>query len=112
MIVVIIIAVLIAILYIFPLARVIGNSMYPILHEGDILLCSRIYKLKTGNIYVYKSPVSDKLVIKRLRHLKFEDNKVYCFFIGDNPEESYDSRNYGYVNAENIIARVIWQPKH
>jgi len=93
----------------FPIARVLGNSMYPTLKNGQVLLCSKVsVKLgifKEGHIYVYHSPSDyDKFVIKRLIEKRGND----LYFLGDNPSESLDSRDYGYVKTENIIAKVLF----
>lgn len=102
--------------YAFPLAKVNGRSMLPTFKDGSVLLTTRLFyrdKLKIGDIYVYKRLNEDGqeiAVVKRLTHIHtFIPNLVY--FEGDNPEESYDSRQYGFINAENIIAKVLWQVK-
>ena len=97
----------IAIFYIlfitFPIIQVSGDSMHPTLKDKQFLLGCIFFRLKVGRIYVYKSPVDGKIVIKRLLHIK--DNE--CFFVGDNKRVSVDSRKYGFVPKQNIIAIVI-----
>ena len=104
--------------YIFPLAKVNGRSMLPTFKDGSLLLTTRLFnrdKLKIGDIYVYKRINEDGqeiAVVKRLTNitsLPYEDYDNLLFFEGDNPEESYDSRHYGFINAEDIIAKVLWQ---
>lgn len=91
--------------YIFPLCIVSGNSMYPNLKEGDILIATRLFNLKKGSVYIYSREQSPKrYIIKRLDEVLQEK---YCYFLGDNPEESYDSRDYGYIKAERIIAKKL-----
>lgn len=117
--IVLIIIIGVSLFYAFPLAKVNGRSMLPTYKDGDVLLTTRLFnrnKLKIGQVYVYKRVNEDDgqehLVVKRLTDvisyplLGLENQ---CYFEGDNPEESYDSRQYGFINAEQIIARVIWQ---
>lgn len=86
--------------------------MYPTIKHNRLIIASRIFNrnnLSINSLYVYRTPENEKRkVIKRLVDVKKENNNTYCYFLGDNANRSYDSRNYGYVNAENIIAKVIW----
>lgn len=117
--IVLIIFIGVSLFYAFPLAIVKGRSMLPTYKDGDVLLTTRLFnrnKLKIGQVYVYKRVNEDDgqehLVVKRLTDvisyplLGLENQ---CYFEGDNPEESYDSRQYGFINAEQIVSRVIWQ---
>ena len=96
--------------YLFPVKLVTGNSMNPTLHDDDWILSKKVYKrdnLKLNNIYIFKSP-SGRIAIKRL----VDYSEGNCFFVGDNSKNSYDSRNYGWIYKEDVIAEVIWFPKH
>lgn len=117
--IVLIIFIGVSLFYAFPLAIVKGRSMLPTYKDGDVLLTTRLFnrnKLKIGQVYVYKRVNEDDgqehLVVKRLTDvisyplLGLENQ---CYFEGDNPEESYDSRQYGFINAEQIVSKVIWQ---
>jgi len=42
--------------------------------------------------------------IKRIEKLK--DNRLYI--LGDNPTASTDSRHFGWLRAEDVLAVVIW----
>lgn len=104
---------ILAVIYLFPLAKVYGTSMYPTFKEGDILLCSRLIdkqNLIIGDIYIYEAP-NGKYVIKRLKRIEYEEDNNYIktkyWFEGDNLAESYDSRDYGYVPEKKVIAKVI-----
>lgn len=103
-----------AVFYTFPIVCVRGRSMLPTFQDGSILITTRlfnIYKLKEGQVYVYNRLDEDNkkyLVVKRLTK-KHELLPTLVYFEGDNPTESYDSRQYGYVNAEDIKAKVLWQ---
>ena len=107
-------SVIAVIVFMFPLALVQGNSMLPTLKNNEVLVMRRrIFpkeKLKIGKIYVYKRPNNNLVIIKRLTD--YSDISEQCYFLGDNPEESYDSRDYGYIKAENIIAVLMWNSKY
>lgn len=97
------------------LIRVTGDSMNPTYHDGDILFATSFFRaknLKVGDVIIYKPPTSSseevKFVIKRISHiLKNTDGKLYFYFLGDNSEVSFDSRRYGYVPRNKLVAKVI-----
>lgn len=83
-----------------------GRSMYPTLKEGDKLWSVRSYlcDIQVGDIVVAKPyKCDDRLVIKRVYRI---DGMMY-YLLGDNPSESYDSRNYGWVSKKEIVAKVM-----
>lgn len=96
-------------LFFFPVTQICGYSMFPTLTDGEFYISRRVFrksKCKVGNIYVYRPPYEseeEKFVIKRLADIK--DGKY--FFLGDNADDSYDSRYYGYVNNKNVVAQLI-----
>ena len=85
--------------------------MYPTFEDGDRVRCSRIYSsnLKINGIYVYtrEEDGEEYLVVKRLKNICRLESGVYCYFLGDNADESLDSRHYGWVHSDRIIAKVI-----
>lgn len=96
-------------LFFFPVVKICGYSMFPTLTDGEFYLSKRVLnksKCTVGDIYVFRPPYyseEEKFVIKRLADIK--DGKY--FFLGDNAEDSYDSRYYGYVNSDNVVAQLI-----
>lgn len=92
------------------IAEIEGDSMYPLLHDGDYVILSRVFTLRVGDIYAFYSPYGEesKVAIKKLVYFK-EDQ---CFFAGINKEKSYDSYHYGFVNAEKIVGKLLWHKKH
>lgn len=102
----------------FPLIRVSGDSMYPTLKEGKILIGCRLFnkkKCRLGKLYIVHLRDEESgepyFVIKRLRSATFENNdgiaKAYYDFRGDNTEVSYDSRHYGLVPSDKVEAIVL-----
>lgn len=81
--------------------RVVGNSMQPSLKQGNIVLgiSKKIYKV--GDIVLVK--VSGKEVIKRIIFIKDNTYDIR----GDNASFSTDSRNYGFIDSNQILAKVI-----
>lgn len=90
-----------------------GCSMYPTLREGDKLWSIRSYfvPIEVGDIVV-ASPYAllddpsldaNRLVIKRVHRAE----NGYYYLLGDNTDQSYDSRNYGWVSKKEIVAKVM-----
>jgi len=81
-----------------------GNSMSPALKNGDEVTFDN-YKeqsIKIGDILVVNHPYSvDKKIVKRVSKIK--GDSLY-FLEGDNPSESSDSKTFGFISTENIIA--------
>lgn len=101
-----IVLVLVILFYVFPVIEVCGDSMNPTFKNGDIILGCRLYLLKRKAIYVFHPPVGEKYVIKRLTQVSSTTNKL--FFEGDNPDYSYDSRMYGYISRDKVVAKYIF----
>jgi len=104
-------------LFFFDFIIAQGHSMEPAIHDGTVLIISRLrygirfpsskYLIrwaqpKEGDVVVFLSPMGD-LAVKRC--VLVEDNSFYAH--GDNSIASYDSRAYGYVPFENIIGKVL-----
>lgn len=85
--------------------RIDGDSMHPTLKDKWVYLAKKHYIPTPGKIYIYFNPQGVP-VIKRLKFYN-EDNGL-CYFLGDNSNNSIDSRHYGFINEENIIAELIW----
>jgi signal peptidase I len=95
----------------YEIDRVDGFSMHPTFKDGQHVVSYR-YRgqyLKKGSVYVFLSP-DNRYVIKRLDEFfspSYDTSITLCWFLGDNPSCSYDSRNYGWVNADRILAEVV-----
>jgi nickel-type superoxide dismutase maturation protease len=87
----------------FIIRRVQGHSMMPVLPPGTTVWGWRWYhELKIGDVIIFLHDGKEK--IKRINDL--DNNTV--FVLGDHPETSTDSRQFGWVSRENIVATVFW----
>lgn len=89
---------------------VVGASMQPTLQPYDRVLVSKRAYLhhppQVGDIIVFTPPGEDpsNVVIKRVVGVR--DGAV--FVLGDNLDESEDSRDYGPVPLDLIRGKVVW----
>lgn len=82
--------------------RVVGSSMEPTLPHGQIIIGWRTGKLEAGDVVIVTHGELEK--VKRIQ--RATGDKVYL--LGDNPLESTDSRQFGWLPQNDIIAKVVW----
>jgi nickel-type superoxide dismutase maturation protease len=82
-----------------------GKSMNPTLKDGEVVLVDREAKIQVGDIVVAKHPFEqDSEVVKRVERI---NERGHYFLVGDNLEESSDSRHFGAVTREYIKGKVV-----
>src|SRR5687768_9190438 len=82
-----------------------GKSMNPTLSDGEVVLVDRQADIEVGDIVVAKLPVEQNgEVVKRVSRVS---ERGHYFLIGDNPDDSEDSRHYGAVTREYIKGKVV-----
>jgi nickel-type superoxide dismutase maturation protease len=82
-----------------------GRSMNPTLKDGEVVLVDREAKIEVGDIVVAGHPIEHgSEVVKRV--LRINEHGHY-FLMGDNPDDSIDSRDYGAVTLEYIKGKVV-----
>jgi nickel-type superoxide dismutase maturation protease len=87
----------------FPLQRftVQESSMLPGIKSGSDVLVFKWLKPHVSDVVV--AWYDDRFIIKRVKDIK--DGNY--FLIGDNDQESTDSRHFGMINRHNILGKVI-----
>lgn len=97
----------------FPLMlrQIYGHSMVPVLPPGTTvyaLTWFHKHRLKIGDVVIFSHDNKEK--IKRIDKVK--DGKIYV--LGDYSAESSDSRDFGWLHMDQVLAKVVWphSPKH
>ncbi|BDM72305.1 S26 family signal peptidase [Streptomyces nigrescens] len=87
----------------FGLAEVYNPSMVPTLHPGDQLVVQYGAAVRPGDVVVLRHPFrQDLLIVKRA--VRRQDGGWWVQ--GDNPFVENDSREFGVVPDELVIARA------
>ena len=82
-----------------------GKSMSPTLNNGDVVLVDREAEIEVGDIVVAKHPIEQNSeILKRVERI---NERGHYFLVGDNLEESSDSRHFGAVTREYIRGKVV-----
>ena len=87
--------------------EIIGDSMSPTFLNGEIRIFQIVQntELKIGDIVLAKHPFKKNIkIVKRITKVSRSGS---VFLEGDHPSlnESSDSRSFGYIKKENIIAK-------
>jgi nickel-type superoxide dismutase maturation protease len=78
--------------------------MVPTLHHGDQLLVRYGAQVRPGDVVVLRHPLQqDLLIVKRA----VERRERGWWVLGDNPFAESDSRMFGTVPPEMVLARVV-----
>lgn len=80
--------------------------MEPSIKNGDQVLISGIAYLfrnpQKGDVIAFKN-IKGEILVKRIHRIK---NANY-FVLGDNKNDSLDSRSYGWVLRKDILGKII-----
>ena len=81
--------------------------MSPNLEPNQLVIASGLFRqIRPGEVCIFLQDGKEK--IKRVEQVS--SNRV--FFIGDNLGYSTDSRHFGWVAKDKILAKVIWPRVH
>lgn len=84
--------------------RISGRSMMPTFRPNQIIIASGwFHSVDVGDVIILKHHGLEK--IKRIEQI---DPLRGVFVIGDNAAESTDSRSFGWLDLDEIIAKVRW----
>lgn len=87
----------------FILRKVNGKSMVPSLNSGNLIVGLKWFnKIKVGDVLIIKHLGREK--VKRLSKI----NNKGLYVLSDNKNDSTDSRDFGYIEIDNVLAKVIW----
>jgi len=82
-----------------------GKSMNPTLRDGEVVLVDRTARIEVGDIVVARHPLEQNSeVVKRVVRV---NERGHYFLVGDNLEDSADSRHYGAVARQYIKGKVV-----
>lgn len=76
--------------------------MEPALPAGSFVLVRKTNSVKPDDIIAVK--YGDQILIKRITEIK--NNQLWL--VGDNKNDSYDSRTIGWIDTKNTVGKIIW----
>lgn len=86
--------------------QIVGKSMLPKFRDGGVLVASGWFgQLKPADVVIIHHDGREK--VKRVHEI--DGDKL--FLMGDNYEQSTDSRDFGWLPRESVTAKVIWPRK-
>ena len=95
--------------------------MAPTYSDHDIVLARKLYgdnlNLEKGSVVIASEPTDNLKIVKRIgavpgETIEYQGKKIVLaedeyFLLGDNEEVSYDSRSFGPIKEDRIMAIVI-----
>jgi phage repressor protein C with HTH and peptisase S24 domain len=76
--------------------------MAPTLRAGQVIVGQQTRKLRPGDVVIVLHNGLEK--VKRIA----KQQSDFVYLLGDNAAISTDSRDFGWVPTETIIAKVVW----
>ncbi len=84
--------------------KVKDRSMLPSIPENSYVLTMKRKELKIGDVVVAMHPYNNMKIVKRVALC--DENGI--FLIGDNLDESTDSRTFGQISHTGILGKVVF----
>ncbi len=90
---------------------IVSNSMSPTLIKGDVVLCDFVYDFSCiycNDIVFFNGVKNDTDVkyVKRIKYIYDHNSSKKYYMQGDNTNNSYDSRSFGWISRSQIIGKV------
>lgn len=86
----------------FIVRKISGHSMVPVLPPNTLIVGFKKFRnLQINDVVIFVH--NDREKIKRITDMR--DNEVYV--LGDLADESTDSRHFGWIPQEHIVAKVV-----
>lgn len=88
--------------------KVQGHSMVPILPPGTAVIgfgWNRSFR--PGDVVIFRHDGKEK--IKRVQEV-LGDGSLYV--VGEHPETSTDSRQFGAIDPGSVLAKIVWPNVH
>lgn len=83
--------------------KVKGNSMNPLIKDGEVVYAEEPSNLKVGDIVIANHPFKKSVImLKQIQRLE----KTRAMLSGINTKESTDSRQLGLIRISDIVGRV------
>ena len=76
--------------------------MAPALKPGQLVVGRYTRDLRPGDVVIVSHNGLEK--VKRIERQQGD----LLYLLGDNPGQSTDSRSFGWVQADTIVAKVVW----
>ena len=84
--------------------KIEGNSMFQALKNGDLVLINPSAELEIGDIVLARHPFKQSVkIIKRIAEILSGEKYI---LLGDNLDESSDSREFGAISAKDILGKA------
>lgn len=84
--------------------------MEPVLPAGALVIARALdagRRLKAGDVVVARRP--DRPSVEMIKRIHSIDAAGTIFLLGDNLRASTDSRDFGVVSREHVVATVSWR---
>lgn len=85
----------------FTIRRVVGHSMLPAYPEGKVVIAMRVRRPRPGDVVVLRH--QGREMLKRVASV----NTHHMFVVGDNPQASTDSRQWGWLPRSHVLGVVL-----
>jgi nickel-type superoxide dismutase maturation protease len=88
--------------------RIVGPSMEPVLRNGEVYLALTGVRIRAGDVVILRHPRRpEMLTVKRVIRREVQQGREGWWVEGDNPDSSTDSREFGAVDADLVLGRLI-----